>query len=703
VTALQPWKPRQAHAHAASPGPARLSDAFARALGGPPAEPGPGDLLGLEHEYSLSAGGRPLDFRDLIHALPVDGLRLDPGDVHAYRCRTGLALTADGAEAEIATPPLPLRRGFTREIQRWADGGREQLTALLPPGTSLTGFSTHISVALPSGSEDAVAALYASTFAPAFALLIEAPSSQGVYVRPRPGRLELCGEFASGARLGAVAAFAAGSTRACASAVTGEVPRTSLPPAIRLHTLPGVERYGTRVRREAPGFDYYAAGRAALLPRVSGGTISGGEALALAWATARAALPRSCAARADLQVADAIVDGRLPLGVEGAADDAPVCGTPIPDSVLGQVVRAVSRPGFEVRPLAATWDFTLFALRGPSRDAVASVPRQALPGFFQELRRGALDGVLSTYLASPPSGRILAARPLALVPALYDTLGDPAALLPEERPVPVVTPEGPAGPDAFAAPRAGKTSPGRAGKLSPGPLAVPSAARPGKTPPDRVGKIVVLPPPVSVQRPPPVTPPLPGPTRPQESPPPHEPPPGRGLPVWAVAAVLGAVAVVGAVIAGVLVLGGDDSNNGGAASPTPSATTAPAITTVVPPSPTATPSSTPRPTETQRPSQTPATPTSTPTSSPTVRPTETPPTVTATPACTPVPGTTNCETPTVPTATATPTIRPTETPRPTDTPPTATPTSTPLTPINPPPRPIGPTPGCTPGAGVDCP
>lgn len=673
-------------------GPAELSDAFARSLGGPPAEPGPADLLGLEHEYSVFAGGRPLDFRDLIHALPIDGLRLDPGDVHAYRCRTGLALTADGAEAEIATPPLPLRRGFAHEIQRWADGGREQLTALLPPGTSLTGFSTHISVALPTGSEDAVAALYASTFAPAFALLIEAPSSQGVYVRPRPGRLELCGEFASGPRLGAVAAFAAGSTRACASAVAGETPPTSLPPAIRLHTLPGVERYGLRVRRGAPGFDYYAAGRAARLPRVSGGTISGGEALALAWATARATLPRRCASRSDLEVADAIVDGRLPLGVEGATDDSPVRGAAIPESLLGQVVRAVSRPGFDVLPLAATWDFTLFALRGPSRDAVASVPRQALPAFLQEVRRGALDGVLSAYLARPPSGRVLDARPLALVPALYDALGDPSVLLPEERPVSVTTSEGPAGPDALAAPRAGKTSRGRTGKFSPAPL---GTARPGKAPPGRVGKVVVFPPPVSVGRTPPVTPPLPVPTRPQESPPPHEAPPGRGVPVWAVAAVLGAVAVVGAIIAGVLVLGGDDSNNGGAASPTPSATIAPAITTPIPPSPTSTPSSTPRPTETQRPGQTPATPTSTPTASPTVRPTETRPAFTATPACTPVPGTTNCETPTAPpTPTGTATPRPVDTPPPTKSPP---PTSTPAATAT---ATATPTPGCTPVSGA---
>ena len=74
------------------------------ALGGRVRREAPGEFVGIEHEYTLTRAGQPLDFRSIIHTLPINGRRLDPGDVNAYRLRSGLALTADGAEAELATP-----------------------------------------------------------------------------------------------------------------------------------------------------------------------------------------------------------------------------------------------------------------------------------------------------------------------------------------------------------------------------------------------------------------------------------------------------------------------------------------------------------------------------------------------------------------------------------------------------------------------
>ena len=127
--------------------------------------------------------------------------RLDPGDKHAYRLRTGLALTADGAEAEIASPPIAVETGFTRSFECWAAEGYRQLASRLPADTDLTGYSTHISVSLPPEIVDEVALLYAESYAPALALLMEAADSLGIYIRPRPGRLELCGEYVSGRRL----------------------------------------------------------------------------------------------------------------------------------------------------------------------------------------------------------------------------------------------------------------------------------------------------------------------------------------------------------------------------------------------------------------------------------------------------------------------------------------------------------------------
>jgi len=167
-----------------------------------PAPDAPGSLVGLEHEYSLTRDGQPLDFRTILHTLPVPGLRLDPGDINAYRLRSGLALTADGAEAELATPPISVQPGFAAEVELWAAMARTQLDAVLPAGVEASGYSTHISVALPGVEGEPVARLYARTFAAAFAFLIENTDSQGIYIRPRTGRLELCGDFVDGPRLG---------------------------------------------------------------------------------------------------------------------------------------------------------------------------------------------------------------------------------------------------------------------------------------------------------------------------------------------------------------------------------------------------------------------------------------------------------------------------------------------------------------------
>jgi hypothetical protein len=50
---------------------------------------------------------------------------------------------------------------------------------------------------------------FSSTFAPMLMLLLHAPESRGIYVRPRPGRLEVCGELVRGQRLQAAAVFVA--------------------------------------------------------------------------------------------------------------------------------------------------------------------------------------------------------------------------------------------------------------------------------------------------------------------------------------------------------------------------------------------------------------------------------------------------------------------------------------------------------------
>ena len=271
-------------------------DGLARALGPVPLAPAPGALIGVEHEYRvLDVDGAPVDFRTLIHTLPIDGLRIDPGDTNAYRLRSGLVLTADDAEAELATPPIATGRGFASEAEAWSARGRRALERLLPAAYHLEGFSTHINVAMPDDLVDEVAVRYLRSFGLALAWLLESPHSLGIYVRPRPGRLELCGDFVDGERLAECVAFAVGSARACAAVIDGRLPASAIPPGLAANILPGLERYGHRLHRHlAFEFDAYTDPRSSEFPLAdgSGQTISGALVLRRAWNSARWQLGR---------------------------------------------------------------------------------------------------------------------------------------------------------------------------------------------------------------------------------------------------------------------------------------------------------------------------------------------------------------------------------------------------------------------------
>ena len=294
---------------------------------------------------------------------------------------------------------------------------------------------------MPAKLNDRVCRLYAETFAADLMLLMDRTDTPGLLVRPRPGRTELCGEFIENEPLAAAAAFVAGSTRACAAAVRRQSGRAALPPRLDVRLARAVHRYGWYVDRGAFGMDLHAASRQALLPRASGGTISAQSHLELAWAAARQALAEDAAA-SDLQAAEAMVTGALPLPAEqGRTDDAPGgqpdgdVRFPFTDGTVPDTPRLCAhvRPGFTLRPVAATWDFTVFEARGPERRAYACIPRGSLPGFVAALEQGALDDTIAAYLALTSRRRVLSACQQTTRPGLYDQMGAPAGLLAPER------------------------------------------------------------------------------------------------------------------------------------------------------------------------------------------------------------------------------------------------------------------------------
>ena len=435
-------------------------DPLAVALGRAPPPVGGAGLIGLEHEYRVEHDGQPVDFRNLIHRLGLDGSRLDPGDRNAYRCPTGGVLTCDEEEAEAVTPPLALRPGFTKEVSSWAGNGRRSVTEALPDGFVLKGYSTHLSAAVPERLVAAVAGLYAATFAPALMLMVDRAGSQGVFVRPRPGRLELCGEYVAGDRLrGAVAMFA-GSARLCAAAVGGDARAVAtLPPALAIRLRPATGRYGHYVgRRSAFGFDLYERGRSASLPTVAGGVVTAQRHLELTWEAARTALG-TAAAEADLDPAGRIVGGSRPLGIEcddyEPEPDLPY--PPAPPSPFGDLLSERRRRGLAVSARIATWDFTVFAVEGRRRTAYACIPRSQLATFLERLDRGRLDELLRSFADSEPQGLTLAGHDDTAQAGLWDAVGDEVALLHPER--------GPSG--AYTETGAHPRPKGRSGKLLP--------------------------------------------------------------------------------------------------------------------------------------------------------------------------------------------------------------------------------------------
>ncbi len=504
----------------------RLSREFAGLLRpGEPRRP-PGSLVGVEHEYYLSFAGQPRDFRTFIHRLPIAGRRLDPGDTNAYRCRSGLALTCDDAEAEIATPPVAVAPGFTAEVDAWARHGRALLRQIVPPAVDLAGASTHVSVAVSDRLHDGVCDLYARTFAPALMLLAERPDSHGIMIRPRPGRIELCTEFVEGDQLRLLSAFAVGSVRACAAAVEGQ--RGFRGPAeLNVEIEPCRERAGLQLRRHAFGPDLYAEGRAAQLTTQGGATVPAGEQLRLAWRAARAHL-RQDLSHHDLRRGDELVASSRPLPLP-PGDSPPALRATAPGrSPFGSVLDTREAAGLSLRAVAATWDFTIFRVEGRARWAYANVPRESLPVFLRELRGQRLPAVLSFYLAAESRNRRLECYCQAAVPGLWDEVAEFTRLLRPER-----APEGTGGTASPGSPavRAGEqdaasAAGARPGKEPPpgtppptgGPGTTPQPPGPGTTPgpTDGPGTTPQPPPPGATPVPPPPPPPPPLPPRDRE-------------------------------------------------------------------------------------------------------------------------------------------------------------------------------------------
>lgn len=311
--------------------------------------------VGVEHELQVWAPDGQQDFRLLIPRVAGPVGVPHPGDPRARWLASGLALTADGWEAELVTPPLALRRDAPDRIAAMLDLERVRLLHSLhevDPHVRLVGFSTHVNVSVDDRSVVAVAREFAARCAVAAGLLLDGADSPGVLIRPRRGRLEICGEYATGADLAAAIVFVA-----AAAAVLAR-PGASLPAVGRWRVEPARERFGYFVGRDAVGADLYAAGRRARVP-LAGRTVLAQEHLEEVWSLAR---PYALSLDLDPAPVDDRVWGAVPLPVERSAGDSththsaqeqPASGEPL--TPAGPDTRVRQRGDLRLTPAWLTW------------------------------------------------------------------------------------------------------------------------------------------------------------------------------------------------------------------------------------------------------------------------------------------------------------------------------------------------------------
>ena len=269
----------------------------------------------------------------------------------------------------------------------------------------------------------AAAKVYAERFAPALMLLLDSPSSPGLLVRPRPGRLELCGEHADGDRFRAAALFAAGSALAAERAVTDRAFRRELPPRLRVKMVPSVQRFGLYIDRAAFGCDLYRHGRSSTLRSRRGGRLTADQHLRQSWRCARSML-RGVVDETELHAVDALVDAATPLPTVPPSI-APPAGHCVDDSAYGRALDRRERRDFSVACTWLAWHVAVFTVSNSDRSALAVIPTSLLDQFLGELDAGALDEVLEAYLATASTGRVVASTDAA---GLFDDLADAGLL-----------------------------------------------------------------------------------------------------------------------------------------------------------------------------------------------------------------------------------------------------------------------------------
>ncbi len=390
-------------------------------------------LVGVEHEFYLRYRQHRVDFRRLIDHIELPGRRIDPYDPLAHRLTNGHMITADDAEAEYATAPIPIEPGFLDEVVHACGVAGSALRKSMPRHIGLVGASTHVSVSCPDLYAKRICEMITAHFAPAVMLLAEDERSFGLLIRPRYGRIEFGLDYVSGKELRSLVAMCVAIVLFCVEILDGDAEETLLPSRLEPRWETANRRPGYYVQRNSMGGDLYRGGRATLLRRPSDGPVEAGEHLQHVWKAVRPSLARTTEPF-EFDAVDDVVAGSRPLPMERGKKLAIVRShrKPAPNPYAA-AMQTVTRPSFTAEVVTLSWDLAVFAIAGRRR-VYAVVPRDDLSRFCGDLADGDLDQWVEAYIAQDPSGRKVPSYPEAVAAtALYDTPSAPLRLATPDR------------------------------------------------------------------------------------------------------------------------------------------------------------------------------------------------------------------------------------------------------------------------------
>ena len=376
---------------------------------------------GVEHEYQLWAADEQVDFRTVLPAVAGHLRCLDPGDPRARRLPSMVALTADGREAELATPPLVIDGGTPQSLDRLLAVERSRLAAATAPSVdAITGFSTHVNVSVPDAVVAEVAQLFARRCGVAAAMIGEPASSAGLFVRARRGRLEVGGEYAEGDDLVASLTFV---LAAVAALCLDRDPPSWPEPEI----VASREKFGWFLPPTGSLGQVLREGRRTRLD----GTADAGLLLARTWAWAR---PACLSLGLDPTPVDSLVAG-APLRLESVRA-AGLCSVDHPTHLAGDVPTRTAPRSIAGGPVAEsvwlTWQHAVWGVFDGDRALYAVVGAGQEAEFLARLDAGDFDAAVRRELGRDHGRRRLMVHAQLTGPTWWHDVR-PGALVPAER------------------------------------------------------------------------------------------------------------------------------------------------------------------------------------------------------------------------------------------------------------------------------